>query len=273
MKIIIEEGDVGGLPPGVYKTSCAGSYVECLQDEAINLNLNLDVDMAQKPKPVPPGGRYSFEFKRFERLGPDDTVFEVSAHDRVDPSKSYYHRLAINNLMLDAARRPNEIMEDFARKLTWHVVNHVVENILQAMRTASKTEPCNKTLVDCRRHGNMDRFGAIGAGLCPFTFGDSRCGAHPQPPPLPAGCQPVQTDPPVYNDTPYYTYADEQVADNCRQIEEAMASLDQSSEGGFISNVVFPKTKPKDCDECYGTGRFKGIGGPCSEGCPTKEGS
>jgi hypothetical protein len=46
------------------------------------------------------------------------------------------------------------------------------------------------------------------------------------------------------------------------------------SDQDVIRRMLSSKTaKPKDCDVCYGTGRFKGFGGPCSEGCPTKGGA
>ena len=69
--------------------------------------------------------------------------------------------------------------------------------------------------------------------------------------------------------------------DTPTDFEKAMDALDRQ---GFISHRAFPeKAKErfeeriraqlaKDCDVCYGTGRFKGFGGPCSEGCPTKGG-
>ena len=140
---------------------------------------------------------------------------------------------------------------------------------------------CDKTPQDCRRHGNMDHFGgSIRAGdgkllvPCPLTFGEKDCGWGYVPPPT---CEPgcPDHDPPGVKEfiSP--------------KIEEAMEALDRQ---GFIGHKAFPEEaakraqakeydptlidrlvgRSKDCDVCYGTGRYKAYGGPCSEGCLTK---
>ena len=299
MKIIIEEGDAGGLAPGVYDVAEENGFVDTFvrRGNAINmLKLNVNVNMDQKPKPVPPGGRYSFEFKRFERIDPDDIVFEATMHDRIDPSKSYYQRAVVNNGLLIAPSmekahlRADEILKDIVRNLTHSVVKHVVDDLMRSFTNHVKpTEPppvatCAKTFADCAKHGNTLQYcGYVNVNTgrhvpCPHTFGSPACtGSKYLAPPakpaplndkgmvdydMPGTKKPIGFD---SHGVPFYE-SDLTIGPG--------AGADVESDGGFIGNVVFPKmSKPKDCDVCYGTGRFKGFGGPCSEGCPTKEGS
>ena len=309
MKIIIEEGDAGGLIPGVYEASEAGAYVDCFGADEVYLKLNLHVDMAQKPKPVPTGGRYDFEFKRFEQDDPAVTNFEATVYDRTDPSQNYHKRLCVSSTMFGTVRQPTEIIEYAARELTHHVVRHVVENLLQNMRDSTvkaftnsvkPTDPppvatCDKTFQDCAKHGNTLQYcGYVNVQTgkhvpCPHTFGEPACtggvefkapsagevmeaadiaNAHmpslrPQPG-MPVGVDP-QGRPLVFNDKGLVDYATGDV-DVVRKMLRANRDLPEG---------VNPSTfldQPKDCDVCYGTGRFKGFGGPCSEGCPTKGG-
>lgn len=155
---------------------------------------------------------------------------------------------------------------------------------------------CDQTIKDCRRHGNADRFGGVHgwpfAVDCPHTFGDAKCGVKsPYSPPSPCilptkeaadianaylpplgapikkkviGKGPDGRDL-VFNDQGLVDYAPDDDLD-----VGPGAGADVESDGGFVGNVLFPKTPAKDCDECYGTGRFRGFGGPCSEGCPVK---
>lgn len=132
---------------------------------------------------------------------------------------------------------------------------------------------CNKTWAACHILGNAKRFGGWatpdgGVTHCPHMFGDKACGvgwpSEPYMPPM--GVPPATSD-----------YAEKDADESRYFTYNPDAGADVESDGGFISNVVFPKTaaeraqaKTKDCDECYGTGRYKGMGGPCSEGCPAK---
>jgi hypothetical protein len=356
VKIIIEEGDLGGLPPGVYEASEAGSYFDCLGDEAKNLNLNIDVDMLQKPKPVSPGGRYDFEFNKHELLDPDVTVLNAVLRDRVDRKLDYLAQVKIPNYLfigqpLDQSR---EMMQHKIREAVALIADHITDKALKVLgfdgnpfqvackgkqptpawvdlqvgskrvrltvgdvieapsgmawtvtgfptpttwsctsssghnynnlalsnlvydlekgnkviQTATATEPCNKTLTDCRRHGNHQRFGgykspATGMEMpCPHTFGGSMCGAHPQPKPL-------------HNETPYYTPGTDPIGydPHGQPIYEGdLVTAPSMSDDPFIKALKqCEEEHTKDCDECYGTGRFKGFGGPCSQGCPIKD--
>jgi hypothetical protein len=222
VKVIIEEGDVGGLAPGVYDADVLGAFVDCQEWNEV-LKAGVHIDMAQKPKPLP-----------------------ITSRDLAT--------------------------QEIVRFLIQNAIQHVVKSFTNHVKP---TDPppvatCDKTFADCKKHGNTDRYQGFvdvqhGHVPCPYAFGDPICTGVPRS----TNAPPAMPD--DYNDTPYYTCAPHPPT----EAEKAMASLDD----GFIGNVVFPKTakeraqaKPKDCDVCYGTGRFKGMGGPCSEGCPAKEG-
>ena len=303
MKIIIEEGDVGGVPPGVYRASGHGAFIDTRQDpgEVTNLlRVNADVDMAQEPKPTPAGGRYDIEFRRFERVDPDDTAYEIFLHDRVDPDKTFTSRRYMANtlFMRYTLAESREMVQHELRRLALQMSEHLADQAIQAMgfsgnpfRTEAftnhvkPTDPppvatCNKTFADCAKHGNTLQYcGYVNVNTgrhvpCPHTFGDNACtGAKYLAPPA---------MPEFYNETPY---SDPEVYSTA-DVEAARAL----SEKGFISHVLFPKTAAEraktrgggkayfreggdDCDVCYGTGRYKGMGGPCSEGCPLKGGN
>lgn len=53
--------------------------------------------------------------------------------------------------------------------------------------------------------------------------------------------------------------------------EKVLAQLAYSNESSY--GIVTEKKKPvvTECDECYGTGHWHGIGGPCSKGCEYKD--
>jgi hypothetical protein len=289
VKIIIEEGDAGGLAPGVYKVGTKSAYVSVdmqtsmpeapskltiYQPPRTTLELELEVDMNQKPKPVPTG-RYVGE--RLHRKGPIHVMVGQQLTwkgERVEVSK-IWHRAHDDRDVVTMRRGVKEQPMNVVGYL--ELVEHAIARETKTVLTAQAPPPvatCDKTFADCTKHGNTLQYcGYVNVSTgrhvpCPHTFMDPACigGAEYQAPPATSDRDPVGYTPqgqPIYNDTPYYTY-------------DPGAGADVESDG-FISNVLFPETaaeraqtKTKDCDECYGTGRFKGFGGPCSKGCPTK---
>ena len=290
MKVIIEEGDPTKLTPGVYDANESGLFVDCLGADEIYLKANISIDMNQKPKPVPAGGRYDIEFRRFERVDPDDTVYEIYVHDKVDPDKTFTsRRIMANTLFLRyTLAESREMVQHELRRLAYKMADHFANQAIAAMgfsgnpfRTEAftnhvkPTDPppvatCDKTFKDCERHGNTLQYRGytnINTGRhvsCPLMFGDPSCiGAKFKTPPV-IGVDP-QGRPLVINDGGLIDYALADV-DVVRKMLRANRDLPEG---------VNPSTfldQPKDCDVCYGTGRFKAFGGPCSEGCPTKGG-
>ena len=210
MKVIIEEGDAGGLAPGVYdvKNTSASTFNGLFV-------AGLTVDLAQKPKPLP----------KSERLM------------MVAPTKAQ--------------------AQAYVRAFTNHV---------KPTDPPPPVATCDKTFADCAKHGNTLQYcGYVNVSTgkhvpCPLTFGEPACtgGVEFKAPPksfAEMDSLAEALDPELTKITLDVGRGDPLT----RQISEALAMP-----------VTGPL--PRDCDECYGTGLYKGYGGPCSEGCPTKGG-
>lgn len=281
MKVIIEEGDLGGLPPGVYEANEAGSYIDCFRDGASNLNINLNINLKQKPKPVPLGGRYDFEFWRFERLDSDVTDFEARVYDKVDPSKDYCHRMIVSNSMLSMTKHQAPVVEEVARQLTERLVRHTVENILENLyQTACKGKAPTSSTSGAITWVDLQ----VGSKRVRLTVGDviedpSGMAWTVTGFPTPTTWSCTSSSGHNYNNLALSNLVYDlekgnkviQTATATEPCNKTLTDPHGQPINPFIKALKQCEEKhTKDCDECYGTGRFKGFGGPCSQGCPAK---
>lgn len=146
---------------------------------------------------------------------------------------------------------------------------------------------CNKTFGDCKKWGNAHRFGGLRLGLCPYIFGDKDCGIGKMDT-LNVGTR-IGGLPPSKNwtGTVFRIIPNsngvaivELVPDRGGLRKHTLSYLEELLRKGtlqiltdtFEEPTVIHKGAPvfmsaPDCDECWGTGYYKGYGGPCFKGC------
>jgi len=246
VKVIIEEGDVGELAPGVYDVKVFGSGVErdywpvgaVGNAEEINISrkmcLSLDIDMDQKPVK-----RHWFNADQHEGMTLAEYATQdvgiikkmseeaaalgctvgrgvVATFDLAKPAAmasqfppvlpteidlavgSKRIRLAVGDVIEVPGSSMHWTVTGFPSTRTWACTSStgqdyvsdldILANDLDSGKKVVRQRsiaPCNKSLTDCKKHGNLKHFGgytntATGKAVaCPYTLGDSHCiGAH-----------------------------------------------------------------------------------------------
>ena len=308
MKLIIEEGDVGELAPGVYDVEVTSTGIEInfwpsgrlTRKMDVGLSVNLDQTPAKNyvilagDADALPDARSNYLFNG-DLLDAPPGATDMKDYARADAilaknlwASSTLRAVAQTITWVDlqvgakvVRIEVGDVIVSTICTMSWTIVEflsakaykctasngntHVgsialLEEALEngskhhltnvAASSATPATTCDKTAANCKQHKNFHNYGGntnISTGRevhCPHTFGGKSCGVGW----VDLGIKPIkpgQTVGDYYNETPY-------------------------SGATHCGTVYPPGGSPKDCDVCYGTGLYKGFGGPCSEGCPRK---
>jgi hypothetical protein len=274
VKLIIEEGDFGGMAPGVYEVEVDIDEISMLGDCAQSLSFCGTMDVLQTPKP-----RYWFNADQQTTLVmPPRRVGKTLAAMTLPPVQT-------NEIYLQAGPKVvhlqvGDVIEDTITTVTWTItafnlaantwsctVNNGIQNeytcdldllaadfesgrkTVRSFQNSSTSLDCDKTATDCRRHKNIHKFGGYTnpntgrVAKCHHTFGGKACGV---------GWPKTKEQEALFNETPY----------GCAANLQPPAMPEDYGVDHAQANT--------DCPECFGTGLYKGFGGPCSRECPIK---